>query len=427
MIWFTYTAIDRQGRTVSGTVSATNVTEAGSKVMALGLRPVRIYQGAGSANDQPTLKMPAQFPAAGQDESSDAAGQSGNLVPAGPQGYVSPDDWLLNHLVYPLWTGVGLRDQAMLYRQLGAMYDAGLPVHFGISTVLEQNKNGTLKRCLAGIKPQIIKGVPLSVAMARYPGFFPEFHRSVIAAGEATGALKPMLSRLADALEMDYNFRWELWKEVFTKGLFIFGNFIVWPMVMFYLSHNFLLMFLCLLPFVFAALFVGMIYIAVRLLKQVRFVYDALMARTWGIAAIAQGLSLARFCRVLASLYTAGVSLPTAVGYAADACGNYTLGEEYRKAVVPLQRGVSPVQAFEQTRAFPPLMMSMIGTAQETGTLSPLMDNIAHHYEQEAMIRLGRTSMTIGIVITVISGLFCLFLDLFVLGKEMSGSLNTGM
>jgi type II secretory pathway component PulF len=205
------------------------------------------------------------------------------------------------------------------------------------------------------------------------------------------------------------------------------GNFIVWPLVILYLSHSYVLMIGLFVLLTIPVVLIALVYFGLRLFKQVRFIYDAFMARTPGIAGIAQGLAVSRFCRALCSLYDAGVPIATAVQYAAETCGNFTLGQMYKKAVVPLQRGSSLPDAFVLTRAFPTFMTSTLTTVQETGSLTPVLEKVAYHYEQDAKVRLGNLSMNVGIAITLISGLVMLLIDLFVYGSYLKGALNTGI
>ncbi|MCP6429365.1 type II secretion system F family protein, partial [Klebsiella pneumoniae] len=51
------------------------------------------------------------------------------------------------------------------------------------------------------------EGQRLSEAMARQGAAFPPLYRATVAAGEASGALGPILERLADGLERDQQVR----------------------------------------------------------------------------------------------------------------------------------------------------------------------------------------------------------------------------
>jgi len=115
-------------------------------------------------------------------------------------------------------------------------------------------------------------------------GSLPDFHRSVLAAGEATGELNAMLLLLAESLEADFRFRWELFRELFFKGLFMVGNFIVWPLVVFWYTKSYILMFLLIGIILFVVLSIVGCYALSRIFKQVRPIYDAILAKTPGLS-----------------------------------------------------------------------------------------------------------------------------------------------
>jgi type II secretory pathway component PulF len=432
---FDYTASDSQGQSIRGSIEASDFAEAKAKVQELGLLPRNIAISTTPSqnwgNQEPTRRLdfsegnaaePVLTPLAvgGRPGIPPHLSKAGYGVPA-TSGLVSPPlgaepetgtDWILNHLVYPFWTGVGLQDQAAMYRQMAAMSNSGLSMHHAISTLLERNESITLRRCLSGLRKRVKAGVPLSVAMSKYSGLFPDFHRSVIAAGEATGELNGMLQLLAESLESDFRFRWELFRELFVKGMFMIGNFIAWPLIVLWYTKSYLMMFLLIAVILLVVLSILGFYALARIFKQVRPVYDAILAKTPGLAGMANSLAISRFCRILSTLYAAGIPISTAAIYAADGCGNYTLGQAYRRCVVPLQRGAGLVEAFRMAHAFPDLLVSMLVTAQETGSLSVLVDKVAEHYEGESILLAGKFAITVGVVTTVVSGIFFLLVDL---------------
>ena len=121
--------------------------------------------------------------------------------------------WLLAHLVFPLWSGVGLRDLALLYRQFSAMISAGVPIYQCLTTLVRQTGNGVLRGTDAQNQRPGLEGGMLTEAMAQFPWVFTDFHRAMIAAGEQSGRLDVMMARLATALEQEYALRASIKKE----------------------------------------------------------------------------------------------------------------------------------------------------------------------------------------------------------------------
>lgn len=94
---------------------------------------------------------------------------------------------------------------------------------------------------------------------------------------------------------------------------------------------------------------------------------------------------LAEFCRELATLQKAGVSLVRALGIISE---EENLKKEHREIYADLQRsirqGVALSDAMEQQEgAFPDLMIYMFRSAEASGRLEQTAFRMAHHYEKE--------------------------------------------
>ena len=116
-------------------------------------------------------------------------------------------------------------------------------------------------------------------------------------------------------------------------------------------------------------------------------------------------VALARFARALASLYSAGVAIPEALEAAAAATGNAYMARRMVSAVPALQGGRGITEALAATDIFPPMVVSMLGTGEQTGGLDMTMDKVAEYYEQEAAVRLHQLSVTLGAVALIIAGI----------------------
>ncbi len=109
---YSYQAKDQQGRTVTGSLDAPDERQAAQEIRGMGYFPMRLApQRGGAATFSPSYTA----------RQSSAAGYA-----ARPRA-MSPGRWLLVHLIFPIWSGVGLRDMALMYRQFSAMINAGVP------------------------------------------------------------------------------------------------------------------------------------------------------------------------------------------------------------------------------------------------------------------------------------------------------------
>jgi len=386
---YSYQAKDRAGRTVTGALDAPDERRAAQEIRDMGYFPMRLAPQQGGAA---TLSSPTEAMRPG------AARPSAR--PAMP-----PGRRLLTHLVYPLWSGVGLRDLALLYRQFSSMLGAGVPIYQCLTTLTRQTGNGVLRRMLHRVGARVLEGGMLTEAFAEFPWVFTDFHRAMIAAGENSGRLDIMLGRLASALEQEYTLRNSIKRELWYPFVVILVAFLAPPLVDLVVLHSVRLYFHeAILPLLDCALGVLTIYVLTRMASQFKAFYDALLAHLPLIGGVVRMIGLARFARVLASLYAAGVSVPEALKAAAAATGNAFMEGRMLSALPALMDGRGIAESLQATRVVPPMVVSMLGTGEQTGGLDMTMDKVAEYYEQESAVRLHQLSVSLGALALVFAG-----------------------
>ena len=309
------------------------------------------------------------------------------------------------HLVHPLWTGISLNELALSYRQFAAMLHAGVPIYQCLTTLAAQTRNRTFRRVLGTVSVRLQDGRTLSSAMGEYPWIFTDFHRAMVAAGETSGRLDLMFARLADALEQEQSLRRSIRRETFYPKAVLVASFLLPPLfylitggVMEYLRHS-------VVPLLWLLAAVGGLFILNRLGAQATRAYHALLALLPGLGGTVRMIALARFARTLASLYAAGIALPQALRSAADTCGNAYLGNRIMRAVPRIQAGQGIVESLRDTNVFPPMVISMLGTGEQTGSLDQTMDKVAEFYEQESVLRLHQASIMLGVIAFMIAAI----------------------
>ncbi len=313
---------------------------------------------------------------------------------------------LMVHLVYSIWSGVGLRDLALLYRQFSAMIHAGVPIYQCLDTLVRQTSNGKLRGMLQRIGAHVQEGGMLTEAMAEFPWVFTDFHRAMIAAGEQSGQLDIMMARLATALEQEQTLRGVIKKETWYPATILVMSFLLPPVVDIVVLKNAALYYHeAVRPLLIFGGFLAAGYVVTRFLAQFKAAYDWLLATLPGIGGAVRMVALARFARALASLYAAGVSIPESLRFAAAATGNAYMEERIIRAIPAIRDGRGITEALMASGVFPPMVISMLGTGEQTGSLDQMMDNVAGYYEQEAVVRLHQLGVTLGVIAMIIAGI----------------------
>jgi hypothetical protein len=98
-------------------------------------------------------------------------------------------------------SGLSNAQLSIITRQLATLLAAGLTLEQAFNALIEQSENETARQILAGVRGEILAGHTLAYALGKYETIFPDIYRALVKAGEATGELGQVMSRLADYTE----------------------------------------------------------------------------------------------------------------------------------------------------------------------------------------------------------------------------------
>jgi type II secretory pathway component PulF len=370
---YRYTAKNQQGGTVTGLVEAEDTRRAAGIVREMGLLLLDV---------RPERTMNAQ--------------QAEQIV--------------MQRVVYPVYSGVSVRDLAVFYRQLATAVRAGIPIHRALLSVAENTGKPRLRRVVQAVVNDLMQGKPIAEAMSRHPHVFDELQIALIRAGEEGGLLDSMLERLADYLERDYKLRLKIRAGTFyPKVLLVAGIFI--PKIPVLVLGGGLIPYLretvgWAAPILLAVLVVIAVVRMLLQIEPVRDAYDSLKLMIPGIGGLVRQLAMARFSRAMAAVYAAGVPLPRAIAISALAADNYYLTKRLRGAIAEVEHGQSLAEAFRRTGVMPPLVLDMLRTGESTGGVDAMMDKVAEYYEQETDVKSGQAVVVLSVGVYLLIALW---------------------
>ena len=83
--------------------------------------------------------------------------------------------------------------------------------------------------------------------------------------------------------------------------------------------------------------------------------------------------AISRFARTLGTLVTSGVPILQALNITRETAGNASIAAAISQVHDSVKEGESIVQPLEASRAFPPMVISMIDVGEETGKLPEML------------------------------------------------------
>jgi general secretion pathway protein F len=308
--------------------------------------------------------------------------------------------------------GVPADELSLFTRRLATLVASYVPLFEAMGSLCEQEENGLLRQALVRVKERIAEGASLSRALAAEPDIFGESYVSMVAAGEAGGALDAVLERLADFLEEQEQVRSKVTSAlaypilmIFVGGgVMLFLLTVVIPrivtifedskaslplitIILIKVSH-----FLQGYWWIPAALIIASVPLYRKAMKRddLRLKRDALLLRLPMAGGMLQRLILSRFARVLGLLLSSGVPIMRALEITGEVVVNRVYRSFLRVVMEEVAQGGSLSGSLKKSPLFPPLLVHLAGVGEKSGNLEGMLVKAGVAYEREFSARLTR-------------------------------------
>jgi type II secretory pathway component PulF len=311
---------------------------------------------------------------------------------------------------------IGLREQAVVFRELATLIGAGITLVQALSDLQQRPSSKACLHFLRSAQRRIGSGDSFSSVMNGFPGTFSELTVALVSAGEESGKLDDMLRDVAEYLERELALRQMIAQETFYAKILI-GACIVIPLaaqsIIAFITQGSeeglkvaaqgLLSYLLLIGIPAALLYA--VYRRISSSATGRRGIDALKLRVPLLGGVVRGLALAKFARAFAVLFDAGVQFQRTIRLAAGTMGNSYLTEMVAAAVPRVEQGGRLSEVLMQTRLSNELLVRLLQTGEQTGNVDEMMHKAAEYYEGETQSRIKKLSVTIVPVTVVIMGI----------------------
>jgi type IV pilus assembly protein PilC len=353
----------------------------------------------------------------------------------------------LSVAVYRLRHRVPLKTLVFFTRQLSTMFSAGLTIEKSIQNLLTEEKSHRFRRILAQISTDLKKGYALSEAMAKHPGVFSNLYVALVHAGEVSGNLHVILEELSDYLESVADTRqkvisalsYPVFSLFFLAGVITFLLLVVVPKfgdvytrfnarlpgptrTLIAVSHTISNHFFIVAFLVIAGIFLLWL---ISLTPRGGFVWDSIKLRFPVFGNLVLNSLMDKFARTFGILIGSGVPVLESLGHAVRVVENRVLGRGLRQARGLIKDGYAISVSMKKSGVFPPILVQLIATGEETGEMDKLLDKAAQFYEKQVDATISRLTslieplliIMIGIVIALI--LISVYLPVFMLGRAV--------
>lgn len=296
------------------------------------------------------------------------------------------------------------RTLALTTRQLATLITVA-PVDEALRTLMLQAERPDVRAVLSGVHAGVVEGQRLSEAMARQGAAFPPLYRATVAAGEASGALGPILERLAEGLERDQQVRGKVITAlVYPAVLALVALGVVTALMVFVVpkvvdqfdSMNQTLPLLTrvvigisdlmrnwgwLIALV-AAGGIGGFVVGMRS-PGFRLAVDRRVLRLPVVGRLTRDLHGARMARTLSTMIAAGLPVLEGLTITSRTVSNRALRASTETMAEAVREGGGLSAAMRRADVFPPILVHMTASGEASGRLEPMMERAADYLERE--------------------------------------------
>lgn len=322
----------------------------------------------------------------------------------------TPKTGLQSDIKLPKWLDIGarpgLRDVTLFSRQFATVINAGLPVVQSLSILQKQADKQGMKDALKKIREDVETGLPLSNALAKFPGIFNKLYVYLVRAGEASGNLDGILERVATYQEKQSELRGKI-KSALTYPVVVLvialavtyflltgivpqfatildqlgGELPVITQILIAISDFLRYQWWLLFGIIGLAVFAFIMFYRTN---QGRHVIDRLALRLPVFGPLIQKSAIASFSNTFGLLLRSGVNIIESIDITKGTAGNIIVEDVLEETKEAVQRGEQISNTLTRyPNVFPPLVSSMIAIGEETGAVDNMLEKIAQFYERE--------------------------------------------
>ena len=351
-----------------------------------------------------------------------------------------------------LTQGVSLTLLLLFTGQLSAMLAGGLHLARILSSLAAETANKNFQKVLIQVRDAITAGSSFADALGEHPHIFNRLYVAVVRAGEISGSLPVVLDTLTVYLEKTANLRRKVVGAVTYPAVILFVAItIVFVMIVklvpvfedVYSRANAVLpaptrlligistvvRSYTLVVFLLIIAAVLSLFMTVQT-EAGRRLLDSAKLRVPLFGVLIRKSIMARVCRTMSVLMSAGIPLLEATETTARVSGNKIIEEALLTAIKRMQEGGTIAETLRQTGEFPSMVIQLVSTGEESGTLPGMLGRAATYYEQQVDNTVATLSTLIEPIMIVIMGaiaggvILALYLPIFSLGQAVKGGLG---
>lgn len=336
---------------------------------------------------------------------------------------------------------------AIVTRQLATLLTAGISVVEALRALIDQVDSRDFEKVLRDIREKVTQGDTLADAMGYHPRYFNDLFVNMVRAGEASGQLDTILTRLAAYVTRQNRLRNKISAALtYPMVMIVVGVLVVIVLMTFVvpklttlfgrvgkslpgitralvaISDFFVAYWWLMIVFV---ILLSMLFKFMRRSEEGRMRFDSLMMKMPVLGDLIRKTAISRFATTMSTLLKSGIpvleSLRIVKAVVQNAVLSKTLGEVH-DAILEGSDIATPLQA---SGVFPPMVGYMIATGEQSGQLEDLLENITSAYDEEIDMATQRlTAVLEPVIIIILAGVVLFVVAAIIIPLMQMGQLT---
>lgn len=329
----------------------------------------------------------------------------------------------------PFKPRVSIRELTEFTQLLKTLLKAGLPLKEALDILLDETaEKSLLSHALTDVRNSIVEGVSFSKALAVHPDVFPDMFVRTVVAGEKSGALEGVLSRLISYYRGITAVRTKLLGALIYPAilLMVAAAAIIYMLVMVVPEFDSLFKSLDVPLPTYTQIILGIsaflgewfwILLVLAVLGIImlgryqgtpagRKVFDRLKLSLPVVGNLERRFAYSQFSRTLATLLEGGIPIMESLPVVIETLENKEISARFSGLPRDIERGQTFAGALKAGQEAPQTLVRVVQVGEQSGNLGEMLEGIADHYDEEiATLTATLTALVEPILFLGIAGL----------------------
>lgn len=298
---------------------------------------------------------------------------------------------------------------AFMFRQLGELLDAGMPLTSALTSLQKFCGNQKMRELLEDVSKRVRSGESFSDSLSQQGNVFSRIQLALVKVGEKSGRLPEILHRIADLLEAQLELRGKIRAALsYPFFVLVFSSILCWLLVSFLLPQfepiwTGAKVDLSAYPITEALLaiskltrtpadefllivFLTVVIVVFARLSRTQEGRDALGDMMLKLPLIGNYLRLtatAEASSTISLLLESGMPITEALDLAAETASNPVIGGALKQACTSVRQGNGLSSSLDDTNAFPELFVQMVSVGETSSDLPGLLNRVSEYYKRQ--------------------------------------------